>query len=114
MEPQILMSLCFYCVFLLLKYLISCHSPSVEIEALVDTRTVETSHKYLAAFIILWFPKTEPLLINPNCAPVVLQGYGVTSCIFLVSLGYQGWTGKKLRTADKRQTKRPSPSPLST
>lgn len=36
----------------------------------------------------------RPLLIKQYCDPACLQGYWVISCILLVDLGYQGWTGK--------------------
>lgn len=46
-------------------------------------------------------------LIKHDCATAALLGYWVISCILLVNLGYQGWTGKRPRGADTRQTRWP-------
>lgn len=51
--------------------------------------------------------KMRLTLIKHYCAAAALLGYWVISCILLVNLGYQGWTGKRPRGADTRQTRRP-------
>lgn len=51
--------------------------------------------------------KMRPPLIKHYCAPAALLGYWVISCILLVNLRYQGWTGKRPCGTDKPQTRRP-------
>lgn len=51
--------------------------------------------------------KMRLTLIKHDCATAALLGYWVISCILLVNLGYQGWTGNRPGGADTRQTRWP-------